>query len=156
MTSPPISGRPRQTIMLADWPQRGARCHAMGSPGAASSPGLSALAGDYIRQARIALAATETAIATRLDPDDDASLCNGRAGLVETLLVGGTALDDPSLTQLAQRAAATSLTNPAERLHLTRDFVRANPSLMLGAAGTGLQLLRLYSPGDVRSVLGGP
>jgi hypothetical protein len=65
-------------------------------------------------------------------------------------------LDDPSLTQLAQRALATWLTPTAERLHLTRDFVRANPSLMLGGAGTGLQLLRLYSPGDVRSVLAGP
>ena len=119
---------------------------------ATDDPGRRSL---HLAGARSALGLTRTALA-RVGPDDDNSLCHGRAGLAETLLVGSETLGEPELADEAREAMRALVAHDRWRGDAGRDFVRANPSLMLGAAGIGHQLLRLHAPSAVPTVLGGP
>jgi hypothetical protein len=111
---------------------------------------------EYARQARIALAGTQKALRSQLNPEDDTSLCHGSGGLIETLLQGSLILNDEQLGDQARIAIDAWLEQRSKRQHFSHQFIRANPSLMLGAAGMGHQLLRMHAPGEVRPVLAGP
>ena len=110
----------------------------------------------YADRAAVALELTREALSVQLGVEDDASLCHGTSGLVETLLLGSAATHDPELAAAARAATDTLLDGGAWARQSTQDRVRAQPSLMLGAAGVGHQLLRLHEPEVVPSVLGGP
>ena len=119
---------------------------------ATDDPGRRAL---YLARAGTAVELTRTAL-SRVGPEDDISLCHGSAGLAETLLLGSETLGDPGLAAEAREAMAAVMAHGAWLSDVGRDLVRANPSLMLGAAGMGHQLLRLHAPSVVPTVLGGP
>jgi hypothetical protein len=120
---------------------------------ATDDPGRRAL---HLARAATAVELTRTALASRVGPEDDISLCHGSAGLAETLLLGSETLGDPGLAAEAREAMAAVMAHGAWLNDVGRDLVRANPSLMLGAAGMGHQLLRLHAPSVVPTVLGGP
>jgi len=111
---------------------------------------------EYARQARIALSITQKALRSQLNPEDDTSLCHGSGGLIEALLQGSLILKDAQLGDQARIAIDTWLEQGSGRQHFSHQFVRSNPSLMLGAAGMGHQLLRVHAPSEVRTVLSGP
>ena len=109
----------------------------------------------YERQARSALDLTRRALRMHTRLGADTSLCHGSGGWIETLLQAGLTLRDPMLVKEAHSSIAAWLTQPARRRYAA-EYVRANPGLMLGAAGMGLQLLRMYDPTKVNSILLGP
>ncbi len=109
----------------------------------------------HLGRASTALALTRTAL-ERVGSEDDYSLCHGSAGLAETLLLGSEMLGDGELAAEAREAMVALTARGAWRGDAGRDFVRASPSLMLGAAGIGHQLLRVHAPSAVPSVLIGP
>jgi hypothetical protein len=111
---------------------------------------------DYGRQARIGLIATQRQLNDLLAAGTNMSLCHGIAGLVETLWVGSSVLDDPRLGTLAATALHSWLERWGTDDNAYGDFVLSNPGLMVGAAGIGHQCLRMYDPGGVRSILAGP
>ncbi|WP_437746998.1 type 2 lanthipeptide synthetase LanM family protein [Sorangium sp. So ce1504] len=82
------------------------------------------------------------------------SLCHGDMGNADVLLVAAEALDDPRYREAAFVRAADTLAEA--RQHGFRCGVpgeRESPSLMVGLAGIGLGMLRLWSPETVPSVL---
>jgi lantibiotic modifying enzyme len=109
----------------------------------------------HLARARTALELTRRRL-TSASPEDDNSLCHGTAGLAETLLLGSEALEEPELATEARDAMTAAISHHTWRGTTGQDFVRANPSFMLGAAGIGHQLLRLHAPTAVPTVLGGP
>jgi len=111
---------------------------------------------EYARQARIALSITQKALRSQLNPEDDTSLCHGSGGMIEALLQGSSILNDAQFGNQARIAIDTWLEQGSGRQHFSHQFVRSNPSLMLGAAGMGHQLLRVHAPSEVRTVLSGP
>ena len=109
----------------------------------------------YLERARTALRATSAALA-QLRPDDDASLCHGIAGLAETLLLGSEETGDPQLASEAREAMLAIASRGTWTGDAGAALVRADPGLMLGAAGIGHELLRLHATSAVSSVLAGP
>lgn len=108
----------------------------------------------YEATARNGIAAARAAMQTnRLLADRDATLCHGVAGLVDTLLVGGTELGEEALTASAMAYGAELSRQSVNGLRSGVPGGGANPTLMLGAAGVGYQLLRLAAPSGVPSVL---
>jgi Lanthionine synthetase C-like protein/HopA1 effector protein family len=113
----------------------------------------------HLEAARAGLASTARAVDDLLSGPDglqyvDLTPCHGLTGLVESLAVGGERLPDPDLRDIAQRAgravAAAVKTGPLQSGTLCGG---PNPSLMLGTAGVGHTLLRLYAPTQVPSIL---
>lgn len=108
----------------------------------------------YQVTARAGIAAARNALQTnRLLADRDATLCHGAAGLVDTLLVGGIELGEEALTAAAMAYGTELSSQSVIELRSGVPGGGANPTLMLGAAGVGYQLLRLAAPADVPSVL---
>lgn len=149
----------RQRLMTGDalppQPMRymSAWCH--GAPGI----GLSRLRawqalGDpaYLEDARAAIRATDASLA---DPRMNFSLCHGRGGNAETLMVGAEILDDPALLERPRQAAmegweayeAKGGAWPCGTMGGVSD-----PGLLLGDAGIGYFFLRLARP-ETPSVL---
>jgi hypothetical protein len=108
---------------------------------------------DSHRTVARAAIATALQIADRAiaNPASDLSLCHGLAGLLDILLIAGRKLGDPACLELAERAGRTLI--PRQGLAVESPSVCANPSLMLGMAGTGYALLRLHAPDRVPSIL---
>jgi Lanthionine synthetase C-like protein/HopA1 effector protein family len=84
----------------------------------------------------------------------DMSLCHGLAGLMDIVWSGGLALDDLGMRELARRAGLAVAHGVTSGNQLRSGTVCGgpSPSLMLGDAGVGHALLRLYAP-SVPSVL---
>jgi hypothetical protein len=134
-------------------------CH--GAPGIALAR-LHALTLDpsrgetYENMARAGLATTLKAIGKNLrDPRHDTSLCHGLGGLMDIALTAGIRLEDDVYLERAFSAARALIDRHARSGNWPSGLVsRApNPSLMLGSAGTGYSLLRLYDPKTVPSIL---
>ncbi|MGP0058663.1 MAG: type 2 lanthipeptide synthetase LanM family protein [Beijerinckiaceae bacterium] len=82
-------------------------------------------------------------------------LCCGNCGLIETLLVAGSRLSEPELTQQALRLASAMVAR-AERKHkfgVTLGSGFLIPTLLQGAAGVGYELLRVACPDQIPSLL---
>lgn len=114
----------------------------------------------HLEAARAGLAATRSAVDDLLSSPDgpksaDLTPCHGLTGLVEALLVGGERLDDPDLRDTALRAglAVAAAVDAGGPLRSGTMCGGPNPSLMLGTAGIGHTLLRLYAPMRVPSIL---
>ena len=73
-------------------------------------------------------------------------MCHGSAGLIETLMQGSESLGDDHLGELGREAADALMIHGSWLGPSAGDFVRANPTLMLGVAGVGHQLLRILCP----------
>ena len=88
----------------------------------------------------------------------DPTPCHGTAGLIETLLTAGRVLPDPAHETLAREAAGelAAWVMSGNRLRSGTLCGGPNPSLMLGAAGVGYELLRVHDPDAVPSLLIGP
>jgi hypothetical protein len=103
----------------------------------------------HIAIARIAFATTLAALdAAQRQPQADASLCHGLAGLSEIVLTAGEWLADEDLGTGARKTATELIARHAEREDWPSGLVSraANPSLMLGTAGIGYHFLRLSDP----------
>jgi hypothetical protein len=127
-------------------------CH--GAPGIA----LSRLrAGHPLdRQAAAALATTRDDLELRQTVDAwDATPCHGIAGLIEALWIGGHTLDRPDYRAAAREAARWLAERPVTALRSGTPCGGPNPSLLLGTAGVGYQLLRMIDPHGVPSMLSG-
>jgi type 2 lantibiotic biosynthesis protein LanM len=84
----------------------------------------------------------------------DHCLCHGDMGNIDILLVASEVLKDPRFRQAAsQRAAATLAQARQHGFRCGLALEHESPSLMLGLAGIGFGLLRLWSPERVPSVL---
>lgn len=96
--------------------------------------------------------ALESAIA---EPDHDATLCHGIAGLAEILLVVGELLgSDPRRDAADHRLAGLAERyDHGERWPSGLQSRGKSPCLMVGASGIGLHLLRRAFPGRVPSPL---
>lgn len=114
-----------------------------------------AMAAEVAGMATAGVKTTVTAIAQRLqEPDFDATLCHGIAGLSEVLLRSSEQGEAGYLEKTAETA-----------LELVRRYDAAgdwpsgvnaggpNPSLMIGTAGIGYHLLRVGAPGQIPSIL---
>ena len=110
----------------------------------------------YLGRARLALRTTNEAVGRRIlqQYSFDATPCHGETGLIEVLLTGGVALREPAYRAAAELAAS--------RLLKAEDWWSSgtrcggpNPSFMIGAAGIGYHLLRLYDTDHVPPVLSG-
>lgn len=99
--------------------------------------------------------ATTLAEVRRREPlvDWDATYCHGLAGLIDTLWIGGHLLDRADLLQAAREAALKLATYSVSELRTGVPGGAANPSLMLGTAGIGYQLLRVAVADEVPSTL---
>ena len=88
----------------------------------------------------------------------DPTPCHGTAGLIETLLTAGRVLPDPAHETLAREAAGelAGWVVSGTRLRSGTLCGGPNPSLMLGTAGVGYELLRVHDPDAVPSLLIGP
>ena len=129
-------------------------CH--GAPGIALAR-LRAVAVDPERrsrhqeQATIALERTRSEAELRSVELLDSSLCHGLGGLLDVLLCGADALDEPGLEAAAREAATVALASNRRRGWPSGVPSGApNPSLFLGEAGVGHVLLRLATSGDER------
>jgi hypothetical protein len=112
----------------------------------------------YREHARAAIETTRRHLGQRSPASGvDATLCHGTAGLIEAVWTGGLALDEPSW-----RHAALEATTALAQVRTAGGWQSGvlgggpNPSLMLGDAGVGYQLLRLHDPRAVPSLLLGP
>ncbi|MCG5435223.1 lanthionine synthetase LanC family protein [Micromonospora foliorum] len=85
----------------------------------------------------------------------DATPCHGIAGLIETLWIGGHTLDRPEDRAAAQQAALELARLPITAMRSGTPCGGPNPSLLLGTAGIGYQLLRMADPRGVPSMLSG-
>jgi lantibiotic biosynthesis protein len=124
-------------------------CH--GAPGIALSRlvAVQAIGGDdAMRDLRAATRTTKRALQAPHAPDADFSLCHGRAGLAECLLLIADAAGDDEARDIATATAHQGLdffgdTPPDWPCGVRRG---SNPSLMLGLAGIGYFYLRLADP----------
>jgi hypothetical protein len=113
----------------------------------------------HLKAARAGLAATVRAVDDLISgrdglKDTDLTPCHGLSGLVEALAVGADRLDDTDLRDTAHRAGlAVAAAVKAGPLRSGTLCGGQNPSLMLGTAGVGHTLLRLYAPTRVPSIL---
>ncbi|HVS64123.1 MAG TPA: lanthionine synthetase LanC family protein [Thermoanaerobaculia bacterium] len=146
---PPLSGEagPAPRFSVA-W------CH--GAPGIALAR-LRAVAVDpeqrsrHREQATIALERTRREAELRSVELLDASLCHGLGGLLDVLLCGADALDEPRLEAAAREAATAALASNRRRGWPSGvPSGGPNPSLFLGQAGVGHVLLRLATGGEQR------
>jgi lantibiotic modifying enzyme len=78
------------------------------------------------------------------------SLCHGIAGWLDFMLTAGVALHEPAHLEAAERVGARLLALVDVPAGAAGE-APADPSLLLGAAGTGLALLRLHDPEAIRS-----
>ena len=89
-----------------------------------------------------------------LPDDEDVCLCHGTGGRIDAVLQGSQVLDDPQAAALTNQAAARWLEPQAlSEIDLK---VATDPTLMLGASGQALVLLRLFAPDKVRCLPPGP
>ncbi len=88
--------------------------------------------------------------------DRDATLCHGVAGLVDVLAVGAQTFQDHRLMEAARGATADLARRSASGLRSGVPGGEINPTLMVGSAGMGYQLLRIIDPAVVPSVLIAP
>jgi hypothetical protein len=101
----------------------------------------------YLGDARAAIQSTRTSLE---DPRMNYSLCHGRGGNAETLMVAAEVLGDPSLLERPRQVAmegweayeARGLNWPCGTMQGVAD-----PGLLLGESGIGYFLLRLARPG---------
>lgn len=109
---------------------------------------------DHTRSATAALATTLAEVERRQPLADwDATYCHGVAGLVETLWTGGHLLGRDDLLEAARSATFRLARHSVTELRSGVPGGTTNPSLMLGTAGIGYQLLRVAAPGRVPSIL---
>ena len=105
------------------------------------------------------LADIETAIhfVQRSNPPQVSHLCCGKLGWVEFVLSAGQRLHRPALRDWARRRAAGMIAQAARdggyRLLPGAPDDTANPSLFVGIAGIGYEMLRLAHPDRLPSVL---
>jgi len=107
----------------------------------------------YLEESRASFANVEHSISDEVGMNF--SLCHGRGGNAETLLVGARVLDEPALLRAAQQAALHGIERyedaglpwPCGTMGAVQD-----PGLLLGESGIGMFLLRLARP-EVPSVL---
>jgi lantibiotic modifying enzyme len=110
----------------------------------------------YLKDARAAISTTVKIIENKISViERDYSLCHGIAGLSEIMLIGSKLLRDDSL-----RTAANKATFYCIDRYAGSDFKEwpcglpgSTPNLMLGLAGIGHHLLRLYEPNRVSPIL---
>ena len=128
-------------------------CHGAPGIGLARLGGLSVLDNFEVRQEiEFALKTTQKSSLLRVD-----RLCCGNFGLIEVLLVASRQLSSPKLLETAQKRAAW-VVNRAEQtgsFHLFPNSPKDifNPSLFMGTAGIGYELLRLGYPNKLPSLL---
>jgi hypothetical protein len=109
---------------------------------------------DHTRSATAALATTLAEVQRRQALVDwDATYCHGAAGLIDTLWMGGHLLGRDDLLESARSATYRLARHSATELRSGVPGGTTNPSLMLGTAGIGYQLLRIAAPGQVPSAL---
>jgi lantibiotic modifying enzyme len=109
---------------------------------------------DHTRYATAALATTLAEVRRRRPLVDwDATYCHGVAGLIDTLWTGGHLLGREDLLESARSATFRLARHSVTELRSGAPGGTANPSLMLGTAGIGYQLLRIAAPGQVPSAL---
>jgi hypothetical protein len=110
----------------------------------------------HVAMARAAVSTTLLAIDENLPrPRHDASLCHGLAGLIETLLCAGRQLGDAHCLNRAGSTARVLISRHGQSCDYPSGLISggANPSLLLGVAGTGYAFLRLHAAEQVPSVL---
>ncbi|HET7231556.1 MAG TPA: lanthionine synthetase LanC family protein, partial [Longimicrobium sp.] len=106
----------------------------------------------YLADARAAVKAT---LASLEDPRMNYSLCHGRGGNAETLMVAAPLLNQPELLERAREVALEGWKQfeaQGQRWSCGTMGGVADPGLLLGEAGIGLWLLRLARP-ETPSVL---
>lgn len=110
----------------------------------------------HARVANTALATTRRAVEKARQVERyDSTLCHGLAGLLEVLWIGGQILDCSETRAYVGHVAEELI----QKYALFGDWPSGlpsagpNPSLMLGAAGIGYQLLRLHDPTHVPPLL---
>ena len=108
------------------------------------------------KMARVALSTTLTAIETDMaTPRFDATLCHGLAGLSEIILTFAETLNDDECRQKSASIVAEliRLYDEASDWPSGNMTGGVNPTLMIGTAGIGHHLLRLYAPKAIPPVL---
>jgi lantibiotic modifying enzyme len=101
--------------------------------------------------------AVESVLRAAVDPTD--SLCHGELGNLETLLLAGTRLAEPSWLAIARRRGLAAVRRARSRARIPEGWtcgisVRApTPGLLVGLSGIGYALLRLWDPAAHPSLL---
>jgi lantibiotic modifying enzyme len=110
----------------------------------------------YVASANSALTTTRTVIEeVRQFPRHDSTLCHGLAGLLEVLWIAAHLLDRDEYRAYVDEVAQELIQKHASVGDWPSGLPSAgpNPSLMVGTAGIGYQLLRLHRPQHVPPVL---
>jgi type 2 lantibiotic biosynthesis protein LanM len=145
---------PRFQEAEATWRFRCGWCYGASGIGLARLGGLALLDTPLIRE-EIAMALETTRAAGVAQTD---TLCCGNCGHLELWQVASERLDRPDLRKLALRQAAVLIHRADQNgglFHLRADlpYEGFSPTLFQGAAGIGLQLLRLVYPQKAPSIL---
>ncbi len=110
----------------------------------------------HLKMAGIAIETTKAALINKIEeePNKDATLCHGILGLSDIIYTYAQKVNDQNLMQFSAEMTSNYVSRFEDVISMPSGIVAGgySPSVMVGHAGIGIHLLRLYS----EAVINGP